>query len=424
MTELDPQNPPGLRWSVQGWTPEEALKALRVLEREAFGPGAVPLFAGLEREADGSLEWTVPGAAAHGYFELTEVSRANLQARIGRRIGQLRRTLQARARVGDVQAQRLGRLVREALEIPGWGSIYAVSGEPVLAGWGHIETAAGAAQDLLIGLDDGIALAPPAGRARRPLLATATVLVLLLIGGLAAAAWAPATWLPLELNLPRCQINAADLGLLDGYGKQRDAVGELQRQVADAQGAVEQKAMACPIRVVEIPDAPKPPVKEPPKDVAKDVPKEPVQPPTQPPAQPPPQQQATAAPPAKDDLPADRWKKKELAMLQGCWTRASNMRVKRVAGPEFPVRSWRICFDKAGKGKQDLVWENGTTCSGTVVARFVASGELRIDEAQAPCSDNSYNFRATTTCQRRDDGTADCKRRLPNDQIDEGKLRR
>lgn len=404
MTDLDPHNPHGLRWSVEGWTPDDALAALRGLEREAFPPGAVPFFAALDRQADGTMEWTVPGAAAYGFYELDEPSRENLKARIGRRIGQLRRAIEARARAGDAQAPRLGALLRDAVEVPGWGSIYAVSGEPVLAGWGHIEAGRTQKTALLIGLDDGIDLPVVARRPWTPWLAAAAALVLLLLGGLATAAWAPLAWLPVEVNLPRCQVESADLGLIDGYDQQRASVEDLQRQLAETRRSIDQKTMACPVRIVEVQEPPKELPKEPPKD--------------------PPKQQAAAPPPPKQDLPEDKWNKKDVSMLQGCWTRISNMRVKRVGGPEFPVRSWRICFDQRGRGKQDLVWENGTTCSGPVTARFTPGGELRMDEAQAPCSDNSYNFRATTECQRRDDGTADCVRRLPNGGVDEGRLRR
>lgn len=272
MTRLTIDSARELRWAVDGWTPAAAQAALRALELEAFGATGVPLFAEIEHDADGALHWQVPGSVAHGFYELDEQSRANLRARIGRRIGQLRRTLDARARRGDRDAPRLAALVRHALEIPGWNAVFAVSGEPVLAGWGHVSAAQDRPVALLAGLDDGIAL--PA-RLRSPWaawLASAAALALLLLGGLAMAAWAPLGWLPVAIDTPRCQVSSADLGMIDGVDRQREAIDDLQRQLADTMRAVDQKSLACPVRVVELPPPapipPKAPPPEPPKQQA------------------------------------------------------------------------------------------------------------------------------------------------------------
>jgi hypothetical protein len=84
-----------------------------------------------------------------------------------------------------------------------------------------------------------------------------------------------------------------------------------------------------------------------------------------------------------------------------------------------------MCFDANGNGSQDLVWENGTRCSGPIRGHFLPNGRLQLDESEAPCTDGSRNLRAETECTRAADGTADCDRNIPETRgVDQGRFRR
>lgn len=359
-----------LRWSIDGWTPPQALAALRTLEREAFGANAVPLFAAVELDSDGLPQWSLPVPSAHAFYELDAASRENLKARIGRRVGELRRCLDRRARDGDSQAPRLAALVRQALEVPGWGSVHAVAGEPVLAGWGHIEAGRGHPLALLIGLDDGIVLPAVLRSPWGAWLAAAAALAALFLAGLATAAWAPLAWLPVEVEPPRCKVTTADIGLFDGYNSERDALDDLQRQLAEAQRAIHEKTLACPVRVVELP--PRPP-----------------EPPPEPPKPPPP-------PPKKADLPEDKWQKKDLSVLEGCWVlgRDSESTLATGGGMVRGVnRAGRMCFDKNGGGTRESTQEfpgyPRLVCSAPVRAVFSDDGRLKTTQPPVPCEPRS-----------------------------------
>ncbi|MBL8835440.1 MAG: hypothetical protein JNL66_04300 [Alphaproteobacteria bacterium] len=311
--------------------------------------------------------------------------------------------------------QLLGQLLALALKVPSDGHVYAVGLQPVLVAWGHLLDTPAADPAVL----QKLIKAPPRPPAAPPVVIPPPprrmwpwfLLLLLLILLLSLALpWLAA---PLIAELARpdegfCAIPEEQRRLVRTLDSEMGAEGQLRRELTFVEAQIAENAAAC--------RAPAPPaiVQAPPTPAAPAVP-----PPTPPPVSP----QPPATP--RSDIPAERWQNREVALMQGCWNRITNMRVRRISGEEFPVRSWRMCFDENGNGTQDLVWENGTQCHGQVRARFLPDGRLELEEAEAPCSDGSRNLRAQTECTRAADGTADCDRYIPETRgTDRGRFRR
>lgn len=93
-------------------------------------------------------------------------------------------------------------------------------------------------------------------------------------------------------------------------------------------------------------------------------------------------------------------------MLEGCWNRISNMRVHDIATDQSrSVASWRICFDRNGRGNQTITLTDGRQCRGPLDARFAGA---RVQMEAARCT-GSFNFvRGTQDCTRLSDAEATC----------------
>jgi hypothetical protein len=121
----------------------------------------------------------------------------------------------------------------------------------------------------------------------------------------------------------------------------------------------------------------------------------------------PPPQRAETPPPA---LPQDRWNRHDLSLLEGCWSRITNMTIEETAtGAKLPVSSWRICFDAHGSGTQTIVLQDGTRCAGPLRATF-ADDQMVTDAARAACHGRiSYFVRSRQECVRTSDEEAECE---------------
>jgi hypothetical protein len=194
----------------------------------------------------------------------------------------------------------------------------------------------------------------------------------------------------------------------------RRAEMALRRELEDVQDDVLQHRALCRFPAPPAPVAPPP--------VIAATPPTPASPPATPqaPPAPPPQQQARA------DLPAERWRERDLGILEGCWQRQTNMQVfDRDSGAVRRVRRWQLCFDGNGSGTQELQWSDGTVCRGRLRARFAADGSLQFNDSGIPCSNGAFIYRQETACERRDDGTARCRARQPQlGTVDESIFRR
>ncbi|HTR87525.1 MAG TPA: hypothetical protein VMI56_23780 [Reyranella sp.] len=142
----------------------------------------------------------------------------------------------------------------------------------------------------------------------------------------------------------------------------------------------------------------------------------------------PPQPQQTAAlkpptPPQPQPLPENRWNRKDLTLLQGCWLLGREVIVERgnigAANRETNCvqKSAQLCFDDRGHGQYEQVTTcpiSGTArCSAPVQASFGDDRSLVATRPQAACQPQDQIMLAGTfTCRRIDDTHAVCRRHV------------
>lgn len=231
-------------------------------------------------------------------------------------------------------------------------------------------------------------------------------------------------WRALIASIDPTLCDLPDLARLEAeLDRSRQAEMDLRRELEDVQDDVLQQRALCrfpPAPVAPV-APPTPPVQPPAVAAAPPAdPPAPAQPATPPTPPPPPRREARA------DLPAERWRDRDLGVLEGCWQRQTNMQVfDRDSGAVRRVRAWRLCFDGNGSGTQELQWSDGTVCRGRLRARFAADGSLQFNDSGIPCSNGAFIYRQETSCDRRDDGTARCRARQPQlGTVDESIFRR
>jgi hypothetical protein len=113
-------------------------------------------------------------------------------------------------------------------------------------------------------------------------------------------------------------------------------------------------------------------------------------------------------------LPRDRWDQRDLTMLEGCWDLISSMQIRMIeTGRVRRVARWQMCFDRAGRGRHDLAYDDGTTCRGDITAQFRPDGSLGLTEPRADCADNTYIHPTESMCKRIDETLAHCERYQP-----------
>jgi hypothetical protein len=211
---------------------------------------------------------------------------------------------------------------------------------------------------------------------RRPvILASLGALLLLAVGALALTPFSRPALKPAGTM---CAVAPGDLDALLAQAEAENQGHVLTGELARLRQALGQARAACPL-----PD--------PPRIAA-------------PPAPP-------APPPPVASLPADRWDRRDLGMLEGCWNRETNMStVDNRTGQVNRVTRWVTCFDRQGNGRQEVTYANGATCSGPVRAEFLPSGRLAINDT-APCGAGGRGVQIPPVqydCQRIDDTLAIC----------------
>jgi hypothetical protein len=138
-----------------------------------------------------------------------------------------------------------------------------------------------------------------------------------------------------------------------------------------------------------------------------------------PPPQPPPKQQQQQQPPPPP-LPADRWARKDIAILEGCWVLGRPVTVTRgdLGSPAREVNctrtAGRICFGSNGAGQHEATTTcpiAGTfSCSAPIRARFEDDGTLRTTQPRVQCSDVVTHWLPYEhTCRRVNDNLAVCR---------------
>ena len=201
----------------------------------------------------------------------------------------------------------------------------------------------------------------------------------------------------------------------------RKLIDQLERELAD-------KNLAC----VSLPPPPVPPLDLPlqtgpmrPQQSAALKPPPPPPPPNEtakPPsggAKPAPSASEPAKPPPP--LPADRWEKKDISVLEGCWVLGRDTPIvfgqpgDRGRKEDCTAKAGRICFNADGRGQRDqsnvCPLAGSVDCTAPVTARFGTDGTFSTTQPDVRCRAGVATtwYARTLTCRRVDDGNAMCR---------------
>jgi hypothetical protein len=141
-----------------------------------------------------------------------------------------------------------------------------------------------------------------------------------------------------------------------------------------------------------------------------------LKPPPEPPKPPPPSEPPKRPPP----LPADRWEKKDLSLLKGCWQLGHETQTNMARGGRrvelCTVQAGTICFGEDGRGQREQNASCQSTgaysCRAPITAAFGDGGTLRTTQPQVTCSPSSITWNSTPnylSCRRVSDTLALCR---------------
>lgn len=345
-----------------------------------LSPAHAQLLARPER-AGGGMAWTADGATRSRYAELPADGRRALDLATGAILSDIRRLAES----GAAPA------VREAWpalrEVPDMGHLFAVDGRPVLAAWGH---AGAGASGRLARLDDGV---PWRAAARAPWGRYGAAMGVLAALALAAGLLLPlaAPWL---VDRPAaCAIVPGQLDAMRGQMELESRGQELRTLLATLTEEAGRRQLQCPIPTAP-PPAPSPPAPSPP------------------------------VPSPRAALPESRWGQRDIGMLNGCWSLATQMSAGRDRESMVRLRSWRLCFDEHGAGRQTETLEDGRSCDGPLAAAFDRGDLLHVTEP-ARCSGPALQMaQSELLCRRVSDAEAQCEGRNPDGTTFEGTFKR
>jgi hypothetical protein len=149
-------------------------------------------------------------------------------------------------------------------------------------------------------------------------------------------------------------------------------------------------------------------------------PPEPPPKPPEPPKPPPVVEHKPSPPPKPPDIPEDRWAKKDLSLLKGCWRlgRDANTNLSLPNGGVVRGldRAGRICFGDNGQGTREKTSEfpgqPAIRCRAPITARFANDGTLRTTQPRVTCSPSQFFWTDRPnylTCRRISDTVALCR---------------
>ena len=130
-----------------------------------------------------------------------------------------------------------------------------------------------------------------------------------------------------------------------------------------------------------------------------------------------PQQVAEAKPKPRPPLPADRWAKKDVSLLDGCW-QLGRKTSTTVDGQQCVVKAGRICFQSNGGGQRQMssqCSDKAVRCSAPVRATFGGNGTLSLTQRDSPCDQKGVTWwgdKASLNCRRVNDTLAICRNSL------------
>jgi len=332
------------------------------------------LFLARPEHADGGTAWIADGATRNRYADLPAEGRRAVDLATGAILSDIRRLAESGA----------APVVREAWpalrEIPDMGHLFAVDGRPVLAAWGHAGESG--ASGRLARLDDGVPWrAAPRTAWGRYGAALGVLAALALAAGLLLP-WA-GPWL---VDPPAaCAVVPGQLDAMRGQMELESRGQALRTLLATLTEETGRRQLQCPI-----PAAP---------------------PPTRPPA-------------PRAALPQSQWGQRDVSLLKGCWSLATEMSIRRDGqGAGVPLRSWRMCFDEHGAGRQTETLEDGRSCDGPLAATFEGD-RLHVTESPRCTGPDLRMGHNELLCRRVSDAEAQCEGRNPNGTTFEATFKR
>lgn len=322
-----------------------------------LGPAHAAVFAEPVR-GEGGWRWRTQGQAVREISELDASDRRALSAALTAILSDIRR-------LAESGAAPMVRAAWPALrEVPGWESVLAVDGRPVLTAWGH----RGAEGQIgpLAALDDGLPwLAPPRPAWSIYGVALASVAALALVLGLLLALLGHRL-----LPEPACAVAPGQLDLLAEQNRAIDRGNELRTLLATLDDEIGRRQLACPI----------------------------------------PQRAARPAPERRADLPQEQWDRHDVSMLNGCWHSTTQMHLQRESdGLVHNVEEWKLCFDSHGQGQQTIRWTGGGGCQGPLRASFSDANLLRIEQPARCVGPEENVYRGVFECRRTSNSDAICE---------------
>lgn len=361
------------------------------LLRRQLSPLLASLFARGSTTADGRyLEWyTDLSGQPVPLGQLAGGARENVEGLLRERLGAVRGLGARLAAQGDADAAELLRLI---CGMPALGNVYVVGGQPVIVGWGLEGTAPAA----LVEPEPVPAALPRGWRWGRWL----WLLVVVLLVALAL------------LGLRHC-AQVPSQAAVDELGRLRDEEGALRREIEELERRLAARRASCP----------KPELKQPPPERSPEPP--PPEPRPAPESAPPPPEPPKPKPPKpkpqpkKADLPADRWRKGDLSMLEGCWVLGRDavsvlgdvQTGKNVRGVKHAER---LCLNQNGTGtremRADYPGRPTTSCSAPVTIWFEGD-TLRTRQPKVQCKPSTEWLSEPNwlSCRRVSDTTALCR---------------
>ncbi len=123
-------------------------------------------------------------------------------------------------------------------------------------------------------------------------------------------------------------------------------------------------------------------------------------------------------------LPADRWDKRDLSLLEGCWrlgrdTKTTYSRTGTGPAEMCDVKAGRICFKADGTGQRETTTicpSTGTVhCTVAISATFGSDGSLNTTQPTVPCGPPGTFWMGppnSLACQRQNDSLALCRDKI------------
>ncbi len=382
----------------------------------------------------GRIDWySERDGAVQPLSALSDVARDTARADIDTLLADIDRLGQSLEASPTDDGRLAGRSLRLAAKRPSDDYLFLVGDQPVVVCWGYDTQAAGAVlpgaflptttaapappppppQPPPFAPAPAVAAGPPAAallRERFPwlfwLLAGLLAIAILLLASYLLRQCMPVppdmrvTELPPEPPPPAPPPPPdPTIGLQRDLDGARDDEGKLKATLASLRDELNKRYQAC--RPPEPPPKPPEPPKPPPVVERKPPP---------PPAKPP-------------DLPEDRWKRGDLALLQGCWRLGrdaqTNLRQPNGQVVRGYDRAGRICFGANGQGTREKSSEfpglPPIRCRAPVRASFQGDGTLRTTQPRVTCEPSQFFWTDQPnylTCRRVSDTVALCRDNL------------